>query len=118
MVSGKFVGELHGEIVTLEYALANSMNTVTAKLIKTYGTNRVIQLAHELGIPSDIPNVPSNALGVAQLTLKELVSSNASLVNGGVYIEPTIIVGEDRYGNTVYEPTPVVRQGLDELTAV
>ena len=24
---------------------------------------------------------------------------------------------EDRYGNTVFEPTPVVRQGLDELTA-
>lgn len=46
------------------------------------------------------------------------MSSNASLVNGGVYIEPTIIVRvEDRYGNTVYEPTPVVRQGLDELTA-
>ena len=110
--------ENYGEIVTLEYALANSMNTVTAKLIKTYGTNRVIQLAHELGIESDIPNVPSIALGVAQLTLKELVSSNASLVNGGVYIEPTIIVRvEDRYGNTVYEPTPVVRQGLDELTA-
>ena len=40
---------------------------------------------------SEIPNVPSIALGVAQLTLKELVSSNASLVNGGVYIEPTIL---------------------------
>ena len=108
----------YGEIVTLEYALANSMNTVTAKLIKTYGTDRVIKLAHALGIESDIPNVPSIALGVAQLTLKELVSSNAALVNGGVYIEPTIIIRiEDRYGNTVYEPNPEVRQGLDELTA-
>lgn len=108
----------YGEIVTLEYALANSMNTVTAKLIKTYGTDRVIKLAHALGIESHIPNVPSIALGVAQLTLKELVSSNAALVNGGVYIEPTIIIRiEDRYGNTVYEPNPEVRQGLDELTA-
>ena len=64
--------ENYGEIVTLEYALANSMNTVTAKLIKTYG----------------------------------------------IYIEPTIIVRvEDRYGNTIYEPNPIVRQGLDELTS-
>ncbi|MGY8916715.1 MAG: transglycosylase domain-containing protein [Flavobacteriales bacterium] len=110
--------EDYGEIVTLEYALANSMNTVTAKLIKTYGTDRVIQLAHALGIESDIPNVPSIALGVAELKLKELVSSNAALVNGGVYIEPTILIRvEDRFGNTIYEPTPEIRQGLDELTA-
>jgi penicillin-binding protein 1A len=108
----------YGENVTLEYALANSMNTVTAKLIKDYGTRRVIKLAHALGIESNIPNVPSIALGVAQLTLKELVSSNASLVNGGVYIEPTILIRiEDRFGNTIYEPNPVVRQGLDEITA-
>ena len=40
------------------------------------------------------------------------------LANSGIYIEPTIIVRvEDRYGNTIYEPTPVVRQGLDELTS-
>ena len=57
--------EEYGEIVTLEYALANSMNTVTAKLIKTYGTERVLKLARALGIESDIPNVPSIALGSA-----------------------------------------------------
>ena len=110
--------EDYGEIVTLEYALANSMNTVTAKLIKNFGTDRVIKLAHALGIESYIPSVPSIALGVAELKLKELVSANASLVNGGVYVEPTILIRiEDRFGNTIYEPSPEVRQGLDELTA-
>ena len=110
--------EEYGEMVTLEYALANSMNTVTAKLIKDYGTRRVIDLAHALGIESDIPNVPSIALGVAQLTLRELVSANASLVNHGVYVEPTFIARiEDRYGNPVYEPEQEIRQGLDERTA-
>ena len=108
----------YGEIVTLEYALANSMNTVTAKLIKTFGTDRVIKLAHALGINSDIPNVPSIALGVAELKLKELVSANAALVNGGVYVEPTILIRvEDRFGNTIFEPSPEIRQGLDELTS-
>ena len=111
-------GDKYGEIVTLEYALANSMNTVTAKLIKTVGTERIIQLAHALGIVNHIPNVPSIALGVSEHTLKEIVSANASLVNFGVYIEPTTIVRvEDRFGNTIYEPNPEIRQGLDELTA-
>ena len=108
----------YGEIVTLEYALANSMNTVTAKLIKDLGTDRVIKLAHALGIESKIPNVPSIALGVAELKLKEMVVANASLVNGGVYIEPTFLIRvEDRFGNTIYEPNQEIRQGLDELTA-
>ena len=110
--------EDYGEMVTLEYALANSMNTVTAKLIKDYGTRRVIDLAHALGIESDIPNVPSIALGVAQLTLRELVSANASFVNQGVYVEPTFIARiEDRYGNAIYEPKQEIRQGLDDRTA-
>ena len=59
----------YGEMVTLEYALANSMNTVTAKLIKDYGVHRVVDLAHAMGIQSDIPAVPSIALGVAELSL-------------------------------------------------
>lgn len=110
--------EEYGEIVTLEYALANSMNTVTVKLIKDLGTDRVIKLAHALGIESNIPNVPSIALGVAELQLKEMVAANASLVNGGVYVEPTFLVRvEDRFGNTIYEPNQEIRQGLDEITA-
>ena len=94
------------------------MNTVTAKLIKDYGTKRVIDLAHALGIESDIPNVPSIALGVAQLTLQELVSANAALVNHGVHVEPTYIARiEDRFGNPIYEPQQEIRQGLDDRTA-
>jgi penicillin-binding protein 1A len=108
----------YGDIVTLEYALANSMNTVTAKLIKDFGAHRVAELAHALGIESDIPEVPSIALGAAQLTLKEITSANAALVNGGVYVRPTYIARiEDKFGNVIYTPEPEIRQGLDARTA-
>jgi penicillin-binding protein 1A len=108
----------YGEVVTLEYALANSMNTISAKLIKEFGPERVIQLAHALGIESDIPPVPSIALGASQLTLKEITSANAALVNGGVYVKPTIVTRiEDKYGNVIWTPEPELRQGLDKRTA-
>lgn len=108
----------YGEVVTLEYALANSMNTISAKLMKEFGPERVIQLAHALGIESDIPAVPSIALGAAQLTLKEITVANAALVNGGVYVKPsTILRIEDKYGNVIWSPEPVMRQGLDRRTA-
>lgn len=108
----------YGEVVTLEYALANSMNTISAKLIKEFGPERVIQLARALGIESEIPAVPSIALGASQLTLKEITSANAALVNGGVYVKPTIITRiEDKYGNVIWTPEPMLRQGLDERTA-
>lgn len=108
----------YGEMVTLEYALANSMNTVTAKLIKDYGVQRVVDLAHAMGIESDIPAVPSIALGVAELSLQEVTSANATFAGGGVWHAPRIIRRiEDKRGNTIYEPRPEIRQGLDAATA-
>ena len=108
----------YGEMVTLEYALANSMNTVTAKLIKDYGVSRVVELAHAMGIETDIPAVPSIALGVAELSLQEVTSANATFAGGGVHHSPRIIRRiEDKRGNTIYEPRPEIRQGLDAATA-
>ena len=67
------------------------MNTVTAKLIKDYGVDRVVELAHAMGIQSDIPAVPSIALGVAELSLQEVTSANATFAGGGVWHAPRII---------------------------
>ena len=108
----------YGEMVTLEYALANSMNTVTAKLIKDYGVQRVVELAHAMGIETEIPAVPSIALGVAELSLMEVTGANATFAGGGVHHAPRIIRRiEDKRGNTIYEPRPTIRQGLDAATA-
>ncbi len=108
----------YGEMVTMKYALANSMNTVTAKLIKDYGTDIVVRTAHDMGIVSEIPSVPSIALGVAELSLFEITAANATFANEGYYIEPNFILRiEDKRGNVIYEPELNIRQGIDELTA-
>jgi penicillin-binding protein 1A len=108
----------YGNMVTLEHALANSINTITAYLIKKYGTQPVIELAHDLGIKSEIPPYPSIALGVAELSLFEIVAANAALVNKGVYIEPIFITRiEDKNGNPIFEAVPETREAMDERTA-
>jgi penicillin-binding protein 1A len=62
--------------------------------------------------------VPSIALGVAELSLQEVTSANATFAGGGVWHAPRIIRRiEDKRGNTIYEPRPEIRQGLDAATA-
>jgi penicillin-binding protein 1A len=105
-------------MVTLEYALANSINTITAMLIKKYGPEPVIQLARDMGIESPLPAVPSIALGVAEVKLYEMVAAYSALVNKGVYIEPILITRiEDKNGNMIFEASPETREALDERSA-
>ena len=109
---------VYGGMVTLEYALANSMNTVTAWLMKQYGPQAVTVLARHMGVKSPLEAVPSLCLGVADLTLMEMTGAFSSFANQGVYIEPiTFTRIEDKNGNTVYDVTPNTYEALDEITA-
>lgn len=109
---------VYGGMVTLEYALANSMNTVTAWLMKQYGPQAVTVLARHMGVKSPLDAVPSLCLGVADLTLMEMTGAFASFANQGVYIEPIVFTRiEDKNGNTIYDVTPTTYEALDEQTA-
>jgi len=109
---------VYGGMVTLEYALANSMNTVTAWLMKQYGPQAVTVLARHMGVKSPLDAVPSLCLGVADLTLMEMTGAFASFANQGVYIEPILFTRiEDKNGNTIYDVTPKTYEALDEQTA-
>jgi penicillin-binding protein 1A len=108
----------YGGMVTVEYALANSMNTITAWLMKQYGPQAVTVLARHMGVKSPLEAVPSLCLGVADLTLMEMTGAFSSFANQGVYIEPILFTRiEDKNGNTVYDVTPKTYEALDERTA-
>ncbi|OLP52637.1 penicillin-binding protein [Rhizobium rhizosphaerae] len=77
--------------VTLAYALANSLNTVAAQLVMQVGPSNVIQLAHRLGIESELQNNASIALGTSEVSLLELTSAYAPFMNGGFKATPHII---------------------------
>ena len=94
-------------MVTLKQALANSINTVSAKLIDKTGPEAVVELTHKLGVTTDIPAQPAIALGAVDITVQDMVAAYSTFANQGVYIKPQFISRiEDKNGAVVYEPIP------------
>jgi penicillin-binding protein 1A len=69
-------------------ALAHSVNTVSVKVLEKAGIQNTLALAHRMGISSDMPSVPSLALGVADLSMTEIVSAYACFANKGKSVQP------------------------------
>jgi penicillin-binding protein 1A len=95
----KFRGE-----VTLTSALSNSLNTIAAQLTVEAGPERVVQLAHRMGIESDLQANASISLGTSEVTLLELTAAYAPLMNGGFKATTHVVKRiTDSDGKTVYE---------------
>ncbi|WP_244480634.1 PBP1A family penicillin-binding protein [Methylobacterium sp. Leaf399] len=58
--------------VPLRSAFALSINTIAAQIADEVGIPAVIETARQLGVQSDLPNLPSLALGSAEVTLLEM----------------------------------------------
>lgn len=109
---------LYGCDVSLKYALANSMNTITAWVMKQFGPQAVVNQARSMGVTSKLDPVPSLCLGVADLTVYEMVGANASLANKGVWIEPSMYTRiEDKHGNVIVDFKPKSNEAMSEETA-
>jgi penicillin-binding protein 1A len=90
--------------VSLETALALSLNTVAAKLAVQVGPQAVATVAHRLGVVSELGNDASLALGTSEVTLLELTSAFVPFSNGGYPVPPftvTRILTKD--GRVVFE---------------
>lgn len=108
----------YGGTKSLKDALANSMNTVTTFLMKQVGPRPVIGLARQMGISSDIPEVPSIALGTVDLSVYEMVGSYTTFANKGRYVEPIMITRiEDKNGVVLEEFSPETRQVMSDKDA-
>lgn len=72
-------------------ALAYSVNTVSVKLIQMAGVGKTIELAKEMGVTSEMPDVPSIALGASSISLMEMTTVYSCFANGGVTTTPYYI---------------------------
>jgi penicillin-binding protein 1A len=110
--------EKDGEMVTLKWGLTNSVNWISAWLIKQFNPQSVIDVMRKMGIESEIQPVPSIFLGTSEISLYEMVGAYSSYANKGVYIKPQFISRiEDRNGNVISTFTPKKREAISEQTA-
>lgn len=78
----------HEGYYSMEGALAKSVNTVAAQIMIRTGVKQAVRTVRELGLEADLPEVPSLALGVASVSLKDMLSAYATMVNGGIRTKP------------------------------
>ena len=105
----------YGGMRTLSNALANSKNTISAQLIDKVGPKPVADLARNLGVSSNIPNVPAIALGTPDLSVYEMVGAYGAFANKGIYVEPVMVTKiEDKNGTIVYQSKPNTKDVISE----
>lgn len=108
-----------GEMVSLKWALANSVNFVSAALIKDYTTPQsVVNLVKQMGITTPMPAVPSICLGTADLSVMEMAEAMATFANKGVHKNPIFIMKIcDNKGMVLEVFNTKSNAALDEETA-
>jgi penicillin-binding protein 1A len=107
-----------GKMKTLKWALANSINYITAWIMKQYGPHAVVTLVKRLGVTSEIPEVPSICLGTADINVFEMVAANSTFANKGTYIQPTFVTRiEDKNGKVLEEFIPTTDEVFSEEKA-
>jgi 1A family penicillin-binding protein len=96
-------GDHEAQSYTLRRALTVSSNRAAAQLMQQVGLSSTIHTARRLGIESDLPPVPSLALGTGEVSLMEMVSAFGAFANEGVWTRPTLITRvEDPDGAVLY----------------
>ena len=103
--------------VTLETALALSLNTVSVQLTEEVGPGSVAATARRLGITSPLTATPSIALGTSEVSLIELTGAFVPFANGGRGVIPHVIKriatarGKVLYDRTGSGPGQVIDPG-------
>ena len=98
---------VYGGYYSMKGALVHSVNTVSVDLMMQVGIDSVLELSKNAGIESELPAVPSLALGTGAVSLYEMVGAYQAIANMGMVKEPLYIKRiEDRNGKVLEEWLP------------
>jgi len=104
--------------VTVRQALTNSLNVATVKVAEMVGYGRVVQIARQMGLGSNIRPTPAVALGAYELTPVEVAGAYTAFATMGTRAEPyyirSVVSAE---GNSLEKSTPQRKLVLDPRVA-
>lgn len=108
--------------VTFYQGLQQSINTVTARVMKRLGPNSaevVKQTASNMGIDdSKFEPYPSICLGTMDISVFEMVGAYGTFVNDGSWVEPIFVTRiEDKNGNILAEFLPKKNEAIRRQSA-
>jgi len=107
-----------GQLVTLKWALANSINFISAWLMKRYNPYAVINIVKKMGVKSKIDPVPSICLGTPEISLAEMTSAFSTFANHGINTQPIFVTKiTDKNGNVLATFKPTRTEAISEETA-
>ncbi len=73
----------YGGVYSMEGALSHSVNTVTVEVALRAGIDSIRQLARDMGVSTNLPKVPSIALGTGEASLYDMVEVYSTFANRG-----------------------------------
>ncbi|WP_290074396.1 transglycosylase domain-containing protein [Paramuribaculum intestinale] len=96
-----------GEMVDLRWALTNSNNWISARLISQLSPASLVRTIHNFGITAHLDPVMSLCLGPADVSVKEMVTAYSAFANRGMRVDPMFVTAiTDANGNVLAEFSP------------
>ena len=103
--------ETYDRKYSMEGGLSGSVNTVSVKLLEKTGIENAISIARKMGIHSELPAVPSLALGTPSISMMEMAGAYSTLANNGVFVKPRYLLAiTDQKGKLLQ----TVKENADE----
>ncbi len=96
-----------GEMVDLRWALTNSNNWISARLMDELNPATLVRNMHNFGITNELPAVKSLCLGPCDVSVKEMVTAYSAFSNKGMRVDPIFVTTiTDSNGNVLADFTP------------
>ena len=93
-----------GEMVDLYWALTNSNNWISARLMSELSPAALVRTMHTFGITAELPAVMSLCLGPCDISVKEMVTAYTAFSNKGLRVDPIYVTKiTDNNGNVISE---------------
>jgi membrane peptidoglycan carboxypeptidase len=99
-------------MIDLYTATTQSVNVVFAQLIQDVGPQNVVNVAHEMGVTSDLPAVNALATGSVGITPLDQASGYQTLANGGLHCIPYTVESISTDTQTFYRHKPQCTQAV------